>query len=432
MKYRQTLLTLGALLAVAFTFYHVIGYFEEKELERQMEAEKAAIDSTMVKIIEPKTLYGIVVDSLQIVEDEIKRNQNLAEILVQYNIDFQKIHALASRAKDVFDVRKLNYGKKYTILTKSQDSVQTATHFIYEPNPFEYVVYQLEDSVHAFKKEKEIEIRETEIGAIINSSMYEALMEKGASPVLVNRLVDVFAWQIDFFRIQKGDLFKVIFEEQLIDGEVVGIGKIKGAYFEHFGNSYYAIHYDQGSGVDYFDEEGNSLRKAFLRAPLNYTRISSRYSLRRFHPVQKRYKAHLGTDYAAPTGTPIRSVGDGIITEARYKRNNGNYVKVKHNSNYTTQYLHMSKIAKGIKPGVKVKQGQTIGFVGSTGLATGPHLCFRFWKNGRQVDALKVELPPSEPIKDEFREDYDEFKLKVIDRLDNIQVGPTRLMATAE
>ncbi len=391
----------------------------------------AKSDMVTAEAKEPKKLFGIVVDSLNVVQDKIKRNQNLADILVKYNVDFVKINELAKKSKSVFDVRKLNYGRKYTILAK-QDGLNTATHFIYEPNPFEYVVYQLKDSVKAFKQEKPIEYRERELVAKINSSMYEAILEQEASPLLVNRLVDVFAWQIDFFRIQKGDSFKVIYEEQVVDGEVVGIGKIKGAYFEHFGNAYYAIYYNQGSGVDYFDEDGNSLRKTFLRAPLNYTRISSRYSLRRFHPVQKRYKAHLGTDYAAPRGTPIRTVGDGIITEARYKRNNGNYVKVKHNANYTTQYLHMNKIAKGIKPGVKVKQGQTIGYVGSTGLATGPHLCFRFWKNGRQVDALKVELPPSQPIKEEHREAYEEVKVEIMARLDAINLVNDSFVASAD
>jgi murein DD-endopeptidase MepM/ murein hydrolase activator NlpD len=200
----------------------------------------------------------------------------------------------------------------------------------------------------------------------------------------------------------------------------VGLGKIKGAFFEHYGNPYYAINYEQKSGIEYFDPDGKSLRKALLKYPVEFTRISSRYTGRRFHPVQKRYKAHLGTDFAAPTGTPIRSVGDGIILEARYGKYNGNYVKVKHNGIYSTQYLHMSKIARGIKPGTKVKQGQVIGYVGSTGLARGSHLCFRFWKNGVQVDALKVDLPASEPISDENKEEYDALKAGVIQQLDGI------------
>jgi murein DD-endopeptidase MepM/ murein hydrolase activator NlpD len=247
------------------------------------------------------------------------------------------------------------------------------------------------------------------------------MVEYGGSPELVDRLVDVFAWQVDFFRIQKGDRFKVIYEEEQVDGEAVGIARIKGGYFEHFDKEYYAVHYDQGSGVDYFDESGNSLRKTFLRAPLNFTRISSRYSGRRYHPVLKRFKAHLGTDYAAATGTPIRTVGDGVVLEATYHKGNGNYVKVKHNSTYTTQYLHMSKIASDVRKGTRVSQGQTIGYVGSTGLATGPHLCFRFWKSGVQVDALKVEVPPSEPIHSKHERTFNYVRDKIIAQLNEVK-----------
>ncbi|MGB3466182.1 MAG: peptidoglycan DD-metalloendopeptidase family protein [Cyclobacteriaceae bacterium] len=381
--------------------------------------EPPEVQDTVVVVPEPTKLYGITVDSLEIIEAKIKRNENLADILLQHNVEFRKINEIAIKSKSVFDVRKLNAGRKYTILAE-KDSLATATHFIYEPNPYEFVVYQLTDSVQVYKEDKEVVITEKEFATVITSSVYESILNAEASPLLVPKLVDVFAWQIDFFRIQKGDRFKVIYEEESVDGETVGIGRIKGAYFEHFNNNYYAVYYDQGGGTDYFDEEGNSMRKAFLRAPLDYTRISSRYSGRRFHPVLKRYKSHLGTDYAAPKGTPIRSVGDGIVTEARFKRNNGNYVKIRHNSTYSTQYLHMSKIASGVRKGAKVKQGQTIGFVGSTGLATGNHLCFRFWKLGRQVDALKVELPPSEPIKEEHREAYMEKRKEVVARLDTI------------
>ncbi|HEX6890436.1 MAG TPA: M23 family metallopeptidase, partial [Chryseolinea sp.] len=180
---------------------------------------------------------------------------------------------------------------------------------------------------------------------------------------------------------------------------------------------------DQGEGIDYFDDEGKSLRKALLKYPIEFTRISSRYTMNRFHPVQKRWKAHLGTDFAAPTGTPIRSVGDGIIDEAQYKSNNGNYVKIRHNGTYTTQYLHMSRIAEGVRAGTRVKQGQTIGYVGSTGLATGPHLCYRFWKNGVQVDALRVELPPSQPVKKDQMEAFDKVKQELTKKLDAIQLS---------
>lgn len=389
-KPRFWLLVIG-LTIVAFSVF----YFTQKKEAEEVEVAEIAIDSTVVVL--PTLYYNLPIDSFEIVEGKIKWNQNLSEILQDFNVSYQDLHLLSQRSKMVYDVRKLKAGSTYSIIHE-KDSLKTARQFIFEPSLSEYVVYHLGDSIYTELHQKPIEITERSIAAEINSSLYNAILDQGASPMLVNQLVDVFAWQVDFFRIAKGDRFKILFEEETVDGNVIGIKNIKGAYFEHWGKTYYAIPFSSAEKVDYFDEEGNSLRKTFLRAPLNYSRISSRYSPRRFHPVQKRYKAHLGTDYAAPTGTPIRTVGDGVVLEARYHGGNGNYVKIKHNSNYTTQYLHMSKIAKGIRPGAQVKQGTTIGYVGSTGLANGPHLCFRFWKNGRQVDALKVDLPSSSGI----------------------------------
>nr|WP_246164107.1 peptidoglycan DD-metalloendopeptidase family protein [Xanthovirga aplysinae] len=380
------------------------------------------IDSLEFATKEPTILFGEVVDSMMVIEEKVRRNQNLSEILIPYNVSFATIDRLARNSKKVFDVRKIQAGKKYTLICYP-DSLQTAKTFIYQPNPIEYYVFNLQDSLKVYKGEKEVEIIKKDITGVITSSLYVAMMEAGASPALAAELSDVFAWQIDFFRIQKNDKFKVIYEEKQVEGEEVGIGKILGAYFQHFGEDYYGIYYDQGDGLDYFDEKGNSLRKAFLKAPLKYSRISSRFSRRRFHPVQKRYKAHLGTDYAAPTGTPILAVGDGVIQSATYSRYNGNYVKIRHNSTYSTQYLHMSKIARGMRAGRKVRQGDVIGYVGSTGLATGPHLCYRFWKNGKQVDALRVKIPPSEPIQEKNKIAYFEIRDEIMNELDNIKLG---------
>lgn len=378
------------------------------------------LDSVEV-VIDPTIKYGIVIDSLEERQGEIKWNQNLSEILSAYNVDNPTIFEVANASRGIFDVRKLRANYPFTIFLK-KDSAKTATHFVFEPDKTEYIVFHLRDSIYVTRTERLIITTEETVVAEINSSLYEAVLQQGASPILVERLVDIFAWQVDFFRIQKGDSFKAIYEVQKVGDDVINIGKIKGAYFNHFNKEYYAVNYDNNGTESYFDEEGNSLRKTFLRAPLNYSRISSRYTPRRFHPVLKRYKAHLGTDYAAPTGTPIRTVGDGVVLEARYNSGNGNYVKIKHNSNYTTQYLHMSKIARGIKPGVKVTQAQTIGYVGSTGLANGPHLCFRFWKNGVQVDALKVDLPPSEPINLDKRSDFLHEKNVLVNRLQKINI----------
>lgn len=389
-KKRIWLVITGLTIALISVLYFQTPFVEKKEAVSEIE-----IDPSLIQI--PTLYYGYPIDSFDVTEGKVRWNQNLSEILSAFNISFQDIHTLAQNAKSIYDVRKLKAGATYTII-HDRDSLKTARQFIFEPTPTEFVVYNLSDSIYAELQKKEVNVKEKIFAAEITSSLYNSILDQGASPLLVHQLVDVFAWQVDFFRIAKGDKFKLIFEEETVDGETVGIKNIKGAYFEHWGKPYYAIAYPTKEKVDFFDEKGNSLRKTLLRAPLKYSRISSRFSLRRFHPVQKRYKAHLGTDYAAPRGTPIRTVGDGVVLEARYHGGNGNYVKVKHNSNYTTQYLHMSKIAKGIRPGATVKQGQTIGYVGSTGLANGPHVCFRFWKNGRQVDALKVDLPSSSGI----------------------------------
>ncbi|WP_258102888.1 peptidoglycan DD-metalloendopeptidase family protein [Marinoscillum sp. MHG1-6] len=372
-------------------------------------------------VIEPEVKYGIVVDSLDEHIDRVKWNQYLSDILSSFNVDDPTIYQIAQASKGVFDVRNLKAERPYSIFLK-RDSAKTATHFVFEPDKTEYVVFHLQDSIHVTRHKRPITIEEHTIVAEIENSVYEAVLAQNESPILVSRLVDVFAWQVDFFRIQKGDRFKVIYEVEKVGDEVVGISQIKGAYFQHFGKDYYAINFENDGSENFFDEKGNSLRKTFLKAPLDFYRISSRYNPRRFHPVLKRYKAHLGTDYAAPRGTPIRTVGDGVVLEASYTGGNGNYVKVKHNSNYTTQYLHMSKIASGMRPGTRVKQGQTIGYVGSTGLANGPHVCFRFWKNGRQVDPLRIELPPSEPISEDKRSQFLHTKNVIVSQLFKLTV----------
>jgi murein DD-endopeptidase MepM/ murein hydrolase activator NlpD len=377
-------------------------------------------DSTEYFVPEPTLLYGMVIDSLDVIEAIIQPNQGLAHILLPYNISAAVIHELALLSRQVFDVRKIAANKKYVLLCE-RDSLKSARTLVYESSPLEYIVFHLRDSLAVERVEREMEIVEREIAGTIEHSLSVSMNKLGVSAQLTNDFVDVFGWQIDFMRLQKGDKFKVVYQEKQVEGKSVGLGKILGVYFEHFNNPYYAIPFDQGDGLDYFDSEGKNLRKAFLRYPIQFTRISSRYSGARFHPVQKVWKPHLGTDFAAPRGTPIRTVGDGVVVEASYTSGNGNYVKIRHNATYTTQYLHMSKIESGMKPGHKVRQGEVIGYVGSTGLATGDHLCFRFWKNGVQVDALKVELPPAEPLKEEFLPAFEEKKHAMMDRLAQIK-----------
>ena len=391
-------------------------------LDQAYESEPPA--PVEVDIVEPTLLYGMVVDSLHVTEGVVRRDQHFTDLLSGFYVSPEIYRQFHFVPRGIFDFRKIVANKKYTVLSE-RDSLKTAKAIIYEPNAIDYVVFHLEDTLLVEVCHREVTTQEKTVTGVIESSLSETIEKLGITHELTNRFVDIFAWQVDFQRLQKGDKFKLIYEENLVDGATIGIGEIKGVYFEHFGNGYYAFPFDQGDGLDYFDEEGNSLRKALLKYPIEFTRISSRYSRSRFHPVRKVYRAHLGTDFAASAGTPIRSVGDGIVLEAQYKSNNGNYVKVRHNATYTTQYLHMSKIASGIRPGARVRQGQTIGYVGSTGLANGPHLCYRFWKNGVQVDALKVELPPSQPIKEDSMGSFLQAAHKIAERLDGISFPET-------
>jgi len=368
----------------------------------------------------PNVLYGMVVDDYQVIHDKIKRNERLGDILTAYNVPAKLIFQVSQLSRSIFDVRKIAPDKKYTLIC-GQDSLKTAKALVYEPNPIDYIVFRFDDSLRVDVCKRDVITVEKTVSGEIRSNLSETIEEMGVSVDVTNKFVDIFAWQVDFQRLQKGDKFKLIYEEDQVEGRSVGIKQINAIYFEHFGNPYYAFPFDQGEGKEYFDAEGKGMRKALLKYPIEFSRISSRYSLNRFHPVQKRWKAHLGTDFAAPVGTPIRAVGDGTIEEAQYKSNNGNYVKIRHNGTYTTQYLHMSRIADGIRAGGRVRQGQTIGYVGSTGLATGPHLCYRFWKNGVQVDALRVDLPTSEPVKKENMEEFNKVKQELTKKLDGIQ-----------
>jgi murein DD-endopeptidase MepM/ murein hydrolase activator NlpD len=389
-------------------------------IEKKMLAE---VDSASIAIIakEPRVLYGMILDEDHLViEDKIKRNERLGDILEQYNVSASIIHEISNLSRKIFDPRKIAANKKYTLIC-DQDSLMRAKALVYEPNAVEYVVFKFGDSLSVDIMKRDVITVEKSVTGVISSTLSASIEEMGISNDLTNRFVDIFGWQVDFQRLQKGDKFKLVYHESQVDGISIGIKQIDAIYFEHFGHEYWAIPFDQGDGVEYYDEQGKSMRKAFLKYPIEFTRISSRYNLNRFHPVQKRYKAHLGTDFAAPKGTPIRAAGDGVVLEAQYKSNNGNYVKIRHNATYTTQYLHMSRIASGVRAGMRVRQGETIGFVGSTGLASGPHLCYRFWKNGKQVDALRVDLPASQPIMKQNMESFEVVKTQLMQKLNEIK-----------
>ena len=360
--------------------------------------------------VEPRYEYGILVDSFNVIKGIVNKGQTFGEILYANHIDHPKIDEIVKKSKEVFDFRRVQANKEYTVIC-TKDSIEKACYFIYQENPISYVVVDLNNGVDVYRGEKEVITKLTVSSGEITYSLSESVVKLGVSEKVAIKLSEIYAWTIDFFKIQKGDAFKVYYENNYIDSicteNYIGIGRILAAEFTHNSQNFYAFYYKENNNYgEYFDEKGRTLRKAFLKAPLDFYRISSRFSKNRKHPVTGQWKGHFGTDYAAPKGTPIMTTANGTIQRAGYTRNNGNYVKVRHNGTYTTQYLHMSKIKPGIKKGAYVKQGEIIGYVGSTGLATGPHVCYRFWKNGRQVDPYTQKLPPGDPIKENNKEDY--------------------------
>ncbi len=342
--------------------------------------------------------YGIIVDSLKVHSAKVRRNQFLSDILLDYNVDYAIIDKLVRISKPVFDVRKIRAGNNYAVIT-TNDSVPRTLYFIYEENPASYIVFNIYDTILVYRGKKPVNIINRTISGVIHSSLWETMVQQGDDPNLANELSEIFAWTIDFFGIRDGDYYKVMYEELIVDNNPIGIGKIKAALFNHIDRDYYSFYFIQDSVGDYFDEDAGSMRRTFLKAPLRFKRISSRFSYRRYHPVLKIYRPHTGIDYAAASGTPVYTVGDGtVIAKGWDNKGGGNYIKVRHNGTYTTTYMHLSKFAKGIRKGKKVKQGDLIGYVGATGLATGPHLDFRFYRNGKAINPLKVESPPAEPV----------------------------------
>ena len=362
--------------------------------------------------------FGFEEDKFYFEELKVKPNQFLGDILSLYNVDAQTVSSLATEAKDVYSVRMIQAGKNLTFVKK--DSCSNPFCFIYQPNPFNYVTYQFGDTILVQKEEVEFEsCVETAQGTII-SSLWNAMMDNGLTPAIIDKMEDALASSVDFYHTQKGDQFKLIFERKYIEGKPISIGQILGAYYKNEQGEHYSIYYENKEYEGFYDKDGRANRSAFLRSPVKYSRISSKFNRNRFHPILKRRKAHLGTDYAAARGTPIRAVSDGVVSRKGYTEGNGKYIKLKHNKTYQTQYLHMHKYAKGMRTGTKVKQGQTIGYVGSTGLATGPHVCFRFWKNGKQINHLREIFPPSKPMKSEDLPDYFNHRDDIVYELDAI------------
>jgi murein DD-endopeptidase MepM/ murein hydrolase activator NlpD len=369
--------------------------------------------------------YGFKLDNFKVINDTIKPGENFSEILDKHHIDYPKVLEIVNKIKDTFNVRRIKSGTPYTILA-SKDSLEKAQVFIYKPSKVRYTVVNFKDSViaaHTGKKKVKTVIKTA--SGIIKSSLSEAMDEQGLSSYLTSKMADdIYAWTIDFSRLQKNDKFKLIYEQLYINDSLpVGIGEVKAAYFEHGGEPFYAFKFIADSTLnipDYFDDKATNLRRQFLKMPVKFSRISSRYNLRRrIAYYGNKIRPHKGTDFAAPIGTPIMATANGVVTKSSYTRGNGKYVKIRHNSTYSTQYLHMSR--RAVKVGQVVKQGQTIGYIGMTGNTAGPHVCYRFWKNGRQVDPLKQKLPAAKPMKKEIKPSYFKFIEPLKQQLDSIK-----------
>ncbi len=375
-------------------------------------------DTTSVKNLSGATImYGIPIDSFDLISGHIKRNGFLSSILMEHGVSLRDLERVLSNSAHVFDVRKMRYGNNFTLFCE-RDTTARARYMVYEHDPTTSYIFSFRDSLNITRYDKEIkkEIRFSTL--TIETSLWDAMLKNGLNPSLVIQLSEIYAWSIDFFGLQKGDTFKVIYEEMSIDQKSLGTGRIYGAVFTGYGVSIYAIPFMQDGKESFYDSEGNSLRKAFLKAPLQFSRVSSRFSSARLHPILRIRRPHHGVDYAAPAGTPVHAIGDGRITQLSNDGGSGRMIKIVHNSVYATAYLHLSRFASGIAPGNYVKQGDIIGYVGSSGLSTGPHLDFRFYKNGSPVDPLKVEAPPVEPVSDTNRIRFERQKFVVVKMLE--------------
>ena len=390
-----------------------------KNTPKQCEEE---VDSEWIDSLQRVYQYGICIDTLDLKEYKMKNGDNPAAIFSNLGFSALMADSISRSSKEVLDPTKLQAGMHYYTFSM-QDSTAQIRYIAFAKSKTDYAVIDFTgDTISAYEFNKPITLKRQYVEGTINSSLWNVLQSKGVNPLLAINIADVFAWQIDFYDVKEGDSFRVLYDIAYIDDTTaLNISGIQGAIFTHQGKDFVAIPFTQDSVFEYFDQDGNSLRKAFLKAPLDIFRITSRFTNARFHPILKRYRAHHGVDYAAPVGTPVKSIGAGTVIAKGYQNGGGNFLKVKHNSVYTTTYMHLSKFAKGIQVGSHVQQGEVIAYVGSTGLSTGPHLYFRVHKNGQPINPLNMEAPPSLPVKAEFRDSFAIVKQQVLAELDSMQ-----------
>lgn len=396
-KKKLWLITLPLFVAVVL----VLTFFPVNYEDRGTFDEVEVTDS--VEIQEMVCEYGIPVDRYDVHYGIVQPRQSLGSILGEHGISTRKVHLLGEKARGVFDVRKIRSGQAYAVFF-TKDSLARPRFFVYEEDPKSYVVFDLRGDLRVTRGQNPVEWRTETVKGQVESSLWVAMQNCNTSPQLAIVLSHIFGWTIDFFGLQKQDEFRVIYEQEYVDGKALDNFHILAASFRASDSTYYAIPFVQDGEELYYNERGNSLEGAFLKAPLDFYRISSRFTNSRYHPVLKRYRAHHGVDYAAPTGTPVYAIGSGKVIAKAYQANGGgNYVKIKHNSTYTTTYMHLSRFAKGLKVGSTVKQKEVIGYVGSTGLSTGPHLDFRVYENGRPINPLTIKSQPKKPISEANR-----------------------------
>ena len=413
-KFIKILIVTSILTAIIFTTYYMISWIYNKNFNVEVFVkEKENIE------------FGFNLDNYKVDRDTIKFGDSFGEIMLRNKLSYSQIYNIVQSIKDSFDVRWLTAGKPYVILS-SKDSLPNPQYFIYQPNLLNYVVIDFSnfDSITAYNEKKPFKIVKKSTSGIINNSLSETMDQNGLPWELINQLSDIYAWTIDFTRIQKGDRFKIVYNERYIEDTIlVGIKSIDAAYFQHNGEELYAYNFVVDSlkkTPEFFDQNGSSLQRTFLKSPLRFSNISSRYNLkRRIAYYGNKVRPHKGTDFAAPTGTPIMATADGKVIKSSYTRGNGYYVKIQHNNKYATQYLHMQKKGR-VKQGQYVKQGEVIGRIGMTGNTSGPHVCYRFWKNGKQVDPFKQKLPPGKPVPKELKANFDIYKIPLEESLNQI------------
>ena len=395
-----------AILASALCLSSCAGRGEDKQEAHSQEVVSADSVSALPSL-----------DSLRCVEGKVRNGQFFSTLMTGLGLDAQQAYDLTMACDTVFNVKNLRVGNEY----KAYYDGQILKYVLYRQDRTSDILFECQTPYKVSKVTRPVTVRKRYADVTINSSLWNDMRAAGASPLIILSLSDIYAWTVDFFGLQKGDRFRVLYEEKVCDGEVIAIDTVRYAIFSHNGKDLPMVMYDQKDGGNiWWNEKGESMRKAFLKAPLKFSRISSGFSYARRHPVTRRVQPHTGIDYAAPKGTPVMSIGDGVVTSKKYEGAGGNTVRIRHNSVYSTAYLHLSGYAKGLKVGQRVRQGEVIGYVGSTGRSTGPHLDFRVWKNGSPINPLKMESPPAEPLKKENLEDFELVHKKYRAQVDSI------------